>query len=85
MVWLGCCLNRGFLGWGGWGDGCWVGWSGNGIGGGLVGRGRFETCPYGLVGGRVALMEMRVLGPGGWLVGLLLPNWAGGSGWLNDN
>ncbi len=48
-------------------------------------QGRFETCPYGLVDGRVALMEMLVFGQGGWLVGSLLPNWAGGSGWLNDN
>ena len=29
-----------------------VGWvGGDGGGGGLVGRGRFETCPYGLVDG----------------------------------
>ena len=54
---------------------------GDGVGGGLVGRGRFETCPYGLVGGRVALMEMWVFGEGGWLVGWVLPNWTEGSGW----
>ena len=52
---------------------------------GWVGRGRFETCPYGLVGGWVALMEMWVFVEGGWLVGWVLPNWTEGSGWLNDN
>ena len=30
-----------------------VGW----VGGGLVGRGRFETCPYGLVGGKLGALS----------------------------
>ena len=38
-----------------------------------------------LVVGRVALMEMWVLGQGGWLVGLLLPNWTESLDWVNDN
>ena len=37
-----------------------VGW----VGGGLVGRGRFQTCPYGLVGG--CLGGCPAVGEGGW-------------------
>ena len=77
----GSSSELGFMGFG-------VGWTFRPLkrlGGGLVGGGRFETCPYGLVGGRVASMEMWVFGRVGWHVVLLLPNWAGGSGWLNDN